>query len=87
DSEPALVVSEAAITGLPAGVPRLDLDLAQSIAVHDSNPQLPELHAQHLAYLVYTSGSTGQPKGVMIEHHALANLVHWHCQAFALDAT
>ncbi|HCV37963.1 MAG TPA: non-ribosomal peptide synthetase, partial [Pseudomonas sp.] len=33
-----------------------------------------------------TSGSTGQPKGVMVEHTTLANLVHWHCDAFALGA-
>lgn len=30
--------------------------------------------AHHLAYVIYTSGTTGQPKGVMIEHHGLANL-------------
>ncbi|EGH35349.1 amino acid adenylation, partial [Pseudomonas syringae pv. japonica str. M301072] len=35
---------------------------------------------------IYTSGSTGQPKGVMVEHCTLVNLVHWHCQAFALQA-
>lgn len=27
------------------------------------------------AYIMYTSGSTGQPKGVEIEHHALTNFV------------
>lgn len=27
-----------------------------------------------LAYVIYTSGSTGHPKGVMIEHHSVANL-------------
>ncbi|WP_447733392.1 non-ribosomal peptide synthase/polyketide synthase [Pseudomonas shirazensis] len=86
DSLPALVVSETAVTGLPAEVPRLDLDQINTCAAHDSNPQRPGLHAQQLAYVVYTSGSTGQPKGVMIEHHTLVNLVHWHCQAFALDA-
>nr|WP_225778803.1 non-ribosomal peptide synthetase [Pseudomonas sp. Marseille-Q3773] len=34
---------------------------------------LANLAAPHnLAYLIYTSGSTGLPKGVAIEHHALA---------------
>nr|WP_314464357.1 non-ribosomal peptide synthetase [uncultured Clostridium sp.] len=31
-----------------------------------------------LAYLVYTSGSTGEPKGVMIEHKSVVNLCNWH---------
>ncbi|KAJ1918552.1 hypothetical protein IWQ60_007464, partial [Tieghemiomyces parasiticus] len=36
-------------------------------AAHRSQPT-------DLAYIVYTSGTTGQPKGVMIEHGNLANL-------------
>ena len=39
-----------------------------------------------IAYVVYTSGSTGQPKGVLVEHAGLANLVDWHREAFALEA-
>lgn len=37
-----------------------------------------------LAYVVYTSGSTGLPKGVLIEHAGLLNLITWHRRAFSL---
>ncbi len=36
----------------------------------------PGVGPDNLAYCIYTSGTTGRPKGVMIEHHNIANYVH-----------
>src|SRR5215469_11000132 len=41
---------------------------------------------QNLAYVLYTSGSTGQPKGVMIDHRALTHYLAWCRESYGLDA-
>jgi amino acid adenylation domain-containing protein len=39
----------------------------------------------NLAYLMYTSGSTGSPKGAMIPHRAIANHTRWMQSTFPMD--
>ncbi|MFJ6573339.1 amino acid adenylation domain-containing protein [Streptomyces sp. NPDC091292] len=56
-----------------AGVTKDVTDLTAA----DPEPAPPPIHPSHLAYTLFTSGSTGDPKGVAVEHGALVN----HAQA------
>src|SRR6266496_3238588 len=40
------------------------------------------VRAENLAYVMYTSGSTGVPKGVMVSHGAVSNCLRWMREAF-----
>ncbi len=51
---------------------------------YDQQP-LPGVDADSLAFLFYTSGSTGQPKGVMLSHRALVSGQRWLQTRFPLS--
>jgi amino acid adenylation domain-containing protein len=72
-----LVTTNTLLNRLPASTARIiviDRD-TDTISTHPTtNPQL-NLPADNLAYVMYTSGSTGQPKGVCIPHRGVVRLV------------
>jgi non-ribosomal peptide synthetase-like protein len=58
------------------GIDAHRLLFVESIPEAGSPPPRPAwLSPSTLAYVIYTSGTTGAPKGVCIEHRAIANLV------------
>ncbi|HYD78164.1 MAG TPA: amino acid adenylation domain-containing protein, partial [Paucimonas sp.] len=78
----------AAIPGADVTQVRFD-DHAEALArqASDNPDSAPRgLVARHMAYVLYTSGSTGLPKGVMVEHRNVVNLVRHHRQVCAMTA-
>lgn len=92
DAQPQLLLSES---------PREDLhdqSLRLADLLNDSQAGLAPLdsiHLEHAAYLLYTSGTSGEPKGVVIEHGQLLNysaavseaLQLGDCKRFALTSS
>jgi amino acid adenylation domain-containing protein len=60
-----------------------DAEIAGASLVAPNNPTSPE----DLAYIIFTSGSAGRPKGVQITHSNLLNLVHWHQRVFSITSS
>ncbi|MEQ1802722.1 MAG: amino acid adenylation domain-containing protein, partial [Gammaproteobacteria bacterium] len=72
-----------ALTRLP-GSPLFDLDAwPRPAAGTPSLPAaLPDVAADAPAMMLYTSGSTGEPKGVQSTHRSAVNRCHWMWRAF-----
>jgi natural product biosynthesis luciferase-like monooxygenase protein/amino acid adenylation domain-containing protein len=86
-----LVLTTAARRGeLPAGTPVIAIDewlaVAPAAAERAPAPALPRVAPGDAAYVLYTSGSTGQPKAVVVPHRGIVNRLCWMQEEYALTA-
>ncbi|MEV7124417.1 amino acid adenylation domain-containing protein [Streptomyces sp. NPDC093260] len=72
-----LIVTDGAVHERAArlGPPLLDL---RTVPARHAHAVPPAPGPDDVAYVVFTSGSTATPKGVVVRHGALANLYHSH---------
>ena len=66
---------EQMLGATPPAVVHLDRYHEAEARHADGPPSVPGLRPDHLAYVLYTSGSTGLPKGVAISHAAIVNFI------------
>ncbi|WPB76990.1 amino acid adenylation domain-containing protein [Archangium violaceum] len=84
DSGARLVLLDEATASLAdvLPVPAVRVDMPREPVASAPLPARPE--PGDLAYVLYTSGSTGNPKGVLIEHHCVGNFLAAMAEALPL---
>lgn len=73
---------------LESGIPeQLSLEKAPDVEAQESSmPPVADISGSTAAYIMFTSGSTGMPKGAVMSHANLINLVDWAADRFLITS-
>lgn len=84
DSGAALVVADRALKELVSEYSGAFLFTDELDGLPDAEPLNREIGPDDTFILLYTSGTTGTPKGVMLRHGNLVNFIDWYIPRFGL---
>ncbi len=85
DAGVEVILTEGRLAGaIPVGAARRVFLDAEEEAIAGEREDDPEFAAtpENLAYVMYTSGSSGRPKGVAVRHRSAAALLDWALSCF-----
>ena len=80
DAQPLLTITQQHLATRLENIPTPTLcidSIDEKLAIDDtvSNIAFPDIDPENAAYVIFTSGSSGRPKGVLVQHQALLNFL------------
>ncbi|MEX0321620.1 MAG: amino acid adenylation domain-containing protein [Puniceicoccaceae bacterium] len=84
DSKASFALRDGGVE-LPASMEMCNHEIRKAADHSSAEALIDNAEPSDLAYVLYTSGSTGNPKGAMIEHRSIVNRLQWMVHEYGFN--